>query len=259
MTGVSGSGKSSLAFDVLFAEGQRRYLESLAPYIRQYMTILERPDVDRITGLSPTVAIEQRISHSSRRSTVATLTEIYHFLRLLYSKLGDRHCTGRGKRLVTQTRQAISEEILRRYSGVSASILTPKVSGRKGFHKDVLSRALRGGINRAKIDGVWTDIQPGMALSRYHEHTIELETGRWFSSELNAAMLTPLLDMALSEGNGSFTVVEALGNETVFSLKGVCPTCGTGLESLDPRLFAFNSPQGACWGDENNAHTASPN
>ncbi len=246
MTGVSGSGKSSLAFDVLFAEGQRRYLESLAPYVRQYMTILERPDVDRITGLSPTVAIEQRISHSSRRSTVATLTEIYHFLRLLYSKLGDRHCTGCGKRLVTQTRQAISEEILRRYSGVSASILTPKVSGRKGFHKDVLSRALRSGINRAKIDGVWTVIQPGMALSRYHEHTIELETGRWSSRELNAAMLTPLLDMALSEGNGSFTVVEALGNETVFSLKGVCPTCGTGLESLDPRLFSFNSPQGAC-------------
>ena len=153
MTGVSGSGKSSLAFDVLFAEGQRRYLESLAPYVRQYMTILERPDVDRITGLSPTVAIEQRISHSSRRSTVATLTEIYHFLRLLYSKLGDRHCPGCGKRLVTQTRQAIFDEILRRYSGVAASVLTPKVSGRKGFHKDVLAKALRSGINRAKIDG----------------------------------------------------------------------------------------------------------
>ncbi len=246
MTGVSGSGKSSLAFDVLFAEGQRRYLESLAPYVRQYMTILERPDVDRITGLSPTVAIEQRISHSSRRSTVATLTEIYHFLRLLYSKLGDRHCPGCGKRLVTQTRQAIFDEILRRYSGVSASILTPKVSGRKGFHKDVLSRALKSGINRAKIDGAWTEILPGMALSRYHEHTIELETGRWASGRLNPELLTPLLDTALSEGNGSFTVVEALGNETVFSLKGVCPTCGTGLEPLDPRLFSFNSPQGAC-------------
>jgi len=246
MTGVSGSGKSSLAFDVLFAEGQRRYLESLAPYVRQYMTILERPDVDRITGLSPTVAIEQRISHSSRRSTVATLTEIYHFLRLLYSKLGDRHCPGCGKRLVTQTRQAIFDEILRRYSDVSASILTPKVSGRKGFHKDVLSKALKSGINRAKIDGAWTEIQPGMALSRYHEHTIELETGGWASGRLNPELLTPLLDTALSEGNGSFTVVESLGNETVFSLKGVCPTCGTGLEPLDPRLFSFNSPQGAC-------------
>ncbi len=246
MTGVSGSGKSSLAFDVLFAEGQRRYLESLAPYVRQYMTILERPDVDRITGLSPTVAIEQRISHSSRRSTVATLTEIYHFLRLLYSKLGDRHCPGCGKRLVTQTRQAIFDEILGRYSGVSASILTPKVSGRKGFHKDVLSKALRSGISRAKIDGVWTDLKPGMALSRYHEHTVELETGRWASGRLNPELLTPLLDTALSEGNGSFTVIGAFGKETVFSLKGVCPTCGTGLVPLDPRLFSFNSPQGAC-------------
>lgn len=246
MTGVSGSGKSSLAFDVLFAEGQRRYLESLAPYVRQYMTILERPDVDRITGLSPTVAIEQRISHSSRRSTVATLTEIYHFLRLLYSKLGDRHCPGCGKRLVTQTRQAIFDEILRRYSGVTASILTPKVSGRKGFHKDVLSKAMRSGINRAKIDGVWTELKPGMALSRYHEHTIELETGKWASGRLNPELLTPLLDTALSEGNGSFTVIGAFGNETVFSLKGVCPTCGTGLVPLDPRLFSFNSPQGAC-------------
>ena len=246
MTGVSGSGKSSLAFDVLFAEGQRRYLESLAPYVRQYMTILERPDVDRITGLSPTVAIEQRISHSSRRSTVATLTEIYHFLRLLYSKLGDRHCPGCGKRLVTQTRQAIFDEILRRYAGLSASILTPKVSGRKGFHKDVLSRALKSGIRRAKIDGAWTEILPGMALSRYHEHTIELESGRWVSGRLNPELLMPLLDSALSEGNGSFTVVDALENETVFSLKGVCPTCGIGLEPLDPRLFSFNSPQGAC-------------
>ena len=246
MTGVSGSGKSSLAFDVLFAEGQRRYLESLAPYVRQYMTILERPDVDRITGLSPTVAIEQRISHASRRSTVATLTEIYHFLRLLYSKIGDRHCPGCSKRLVTQTREAIAAGVLQRYSGVSASILTPKISGRKGFHKDVLAKALKSGITRAKIDGAWTELRPGMALSRYHEHTIELETGRWSSGGLNAEILMPLLEMALSEGNGSFTVVEDAGNETVFSLKGVCPTCGIGLEPLDPRLFSFNSPQGAC-------------
>jgi excinuclease ABC subunit A len=246
MTGVSGSGKSSLAFDVLFAEGQRRYLESLAPYVRQYMTILERPDVDRITGLSPTVAIEQRVSHASRRSTVATLTEIYHFLRLLYSKLGDRHCPGCGKRLVTQTRQAMAEEMLRRYADVSASILTPKVSGRKGFHKDVLAKALKSGITRAKIDGEWAEILPGMALSRYHEHTIELETGRWVAGELNAEVLNTLLDAALADENGSFTVVETAGNETVFSLKGVCPTCGISLESLDPRLFSFNSPQGAC-------------
>lgn len=246
LTGVSGSGKSSLAFDVLFAEGQRRYLESLAPYVRQYMKILERPDVDRITGLSPTVAIEQRISHSSRRSTVATLTEIYHFLRLLYSKTGERHCPGCGKRLIAQSREDIIDEILLRYSETSASLLTPRVTGRKGFHKDVLAKARKSGINRAKIDGIWTELKPDMALSRYHEHTIELETGHWTSGQLNRYILTPLVDSALSDGKGSFTVVKTSGNETVFSLKGICPTCGTGLEPLDPRLFSFNSPHGAC-------------
>ena len=246
MTGVSGSGKSSLAFDVLFAEGQRRYLESLAPYVRQYMTILERPDVDRITGLSPTVAIEQRVSHASRRSTVATLTEIYHFLRLLYSKLGERHCVTCGRRLVAQPREAIFSDILRRYAATSASILTPKVSGRKGFHKEILAKALKSGLERAKIDGVWTALKPDMALERYQEHTIELETGRWAAGGLNPEFLGALIDTALSEGNSSFTVVDATGNETIFSLKGVCPTCHTGLEPLDPRLFSFNSPHGAC-------------
>ncbi len=246
LTGISGSGKSSLAFDVLFAEGQRRYLESLSPYVRQYMKILERPDVDRITGLSPAVAIEQRISHSSRRSTVATLTEIYHFLRLLYSKVGERHCPGCGKRLTAQSRDAIMDEILQRYSEIPASILTPRVAGRKGFHRDILAKARKNGIRRAKIDGKWTELKPDMALSRYHEHTIELETGHWTSGQLNRDILTPLVDAALSDGKGSFTVVEAEGNETVFSLKGICPTCGKGIEPLDPRLFSFNSPQGAC-------------
>ena len=246
MTGVSGSGKSSLAFDVLFAEGQRRYLESLAPYVRQYMTILERPDVDRITGLSPTVAIEQRVSRASRRSTVATLTEIYHFLRLLYSKLGERHCVTCGRKLAALSREAMLSEIMARFATTAAAILTPKVSGRKGFHKDVLARAMKSGLRRAKIDGVWTALEPGMALERYREHTIELETGRWSAGGLNPEFLDALLDTALSEGNDAFTVVESSGNETIFSLKGICPTCRTGLEPLDPRLFSFNSPHGAC-------------
>ncbi len=246
MTGVSGSGKSSLAFDVLFAEGQRRYLESLAPYVRQYMTILERPDVDRITGLSPTVAIEQRVSHASRRSTVATLTEIYHFLRLLYSKLGERHCVTCGRKLAAQSRDAMFSEIMAHFAVTSAAVLTPKVSGRKGFHKDVLAKAMKNGLQRAKIDGVWTALKPGMALERYREHTIELETGRWPAGGLNPEFLDALLDTALSEGNGAFTVIESSGNETIFSLKGICPTCRTGLEPLDPRLFSFNSPHGAC-------------
>ena len=246
MTGVSGSGKSSLAFDVLFAEGQRRYLESLAPYVRQYMTILERPDVDRITGLSPTVAIEQRVSHASRRSTVATLTEIYHFLRLLYSKLGDRHCLGCGRKLMAQTHEMILSQVLRSYSGKAASILTPVVTGRKGFHRDILEKARRNGFQRARIDGKWVALTSGMALSRYHDHTIEVETGKWDAGKLTPAVLGCLVDAALSEGNGAFTVMDESGEETIFSLKGICPTCGTGLEPMDPRIFSFNSPHGAC-------------
>ncbi|MCK4984206.1 MAG: excinuclease ABC subunit UvrA, partial [Desulfobacterales bacterium] len=177
LTGVSGSGKSTLAFDILFAEGQRRYLESLAPYVRQYMKILERPDVDLVTGLAPTVAIEQRVSHSSRRSTVATLTEIYHFLRLLFSKLGIQHCTGCGRRLTAQTQAAIIKQIRKRYSEKSAGVLATKVFGRKGFHKEVLSRALKKGFKKARIDGKIHVLKEGMALSRYHEHTIDLLIG----------------------------------------------------------------------------------
>jgi len=243
LTGVSGSGKSTLAFDILFAEGQRRYLESLAPYVRQYMKILERPDVDLVTGLAPTVAIEQRVSHSSRRSTVATLTEIYHYLRLLYSKLGSQHCTGCGRRLTAQTREAIVKQIEKRYAKNPSRILATKVFGRKGFHKEVLSRAGKKGFKKARIDGKICNLKEGMALSRYHEHTIELVIG-----SLPSKNLDQLVAKALQEGGGSLLILDRRGNEEVFSLSGVCPTCGIGLEQLDPRLFSFNSKQGACPG-----------
>ena len=241
LTGVSGSGKSTLAFDILFAEGQRRYLESLAPYVRQYMKILERPEVDLVTGLAPTVAIEQRTSYASRRSTVATLTEIYHYLRLLYSKLGIQHCPGCGRQLKAQTRAAIVDQIRRRYPRKDAAVLAPKVFGRKGFHKEIIARALKKGIKQARIDGKITVLKEGMALSRYHEHTIDLVVGR-----LSAKNLEALVDAALNEGNGSLVVLDRRGTEDVFSMHGICPACGIGLESLDPRLFSFNSKQGAC-------------
>jgi len=241
LTGVSGSGKSTLAFDILFAEGQRRYLESLAPYVRQYMKILERPEVDLVTGLAPTVAIEQRTSYASRRSTVATLTEIYHYLRLLYSKLGIQHCPGCGRQLKAQTRRAIVDQIRRRYPRKAATVLAPKVFGRKGFHKEVMARALKKGIKQARIDGKITVIKEGMALSRYHEHNIDLVIGH-----LPAKNLETLVDAALNEGNDSLSILDRRGNEDVFSIHGICPACGIGLESLDPRLFSFNSQQGAC-------------
>jgi len=241
LTGVSGSGKSTLAFDILFAEGQRRYLESLAPYVRQYVKILERPDVDHVTGLPPTVAIEQRISYASRRSTVATLTEIYHYLRLLFSKLGSRNCRGCGRRLTTRTRAEISAEIRRRYGKQKAWILAPKVAARKGFHKDILAGARRKGFRKARIDGEFKPVTAGMALQRYHEHTIEVVAGRLPSTDLPEAV-----ERALAEGGGSLIIVDGRGIEEVFSLRGICPSCGIGLETLDPRLFSFNSAHGAC-------------
>ncbi len=254
LTGVSGSGKSTLAFDILFAEGQRRYLESLTPYVRQYMKILERPDVDLVSGLSPTVAIEQRISHTSRRSTVATLTEIYHFLRLLFSKLGTPHCPGCHRPLSRQKPEALQEQIRQRYSGRKAVILAPKVSGRKGFHKDVLGRALKIGYTRARIDGQMVPLTPDLSLSRYHEHYIDVQIGPVPSGRNADGRLRALVAEALKEGDGSLIVLasgtahgaEPGGAEEVFSIHGRCPTCGLGAVQGDPRLFSFNSPQGAC-------------
>ncbi|MCU0559851.1 MAG: excinuclease ABC subunit UvrA [Desulfobacterales bacterium] len=241
LTGVSGSGKSTLAFDILFAEGQRRYLESLAPYVRQYMKILERPEVDLVTGLSPTVAIEQRMSSAGRRSTVATLTEIYHFLRLLYSKLGVQHCPGCGRPLVAQSRESIVSQVRARFGKRPALVLAPKVLGRKGFHKELIARALKQGATRARIDGALTDLSAGMALSRYHEHTIEIVTGRLPVRDLDA-----LIARSLEEGGGHISVLDRRGREEIFSLHGICPACGIGIQPLDPRLFSFNSRQGAC-------------
>jgi excinuclease ABC subunit A len=241
LTGVSGSGKSTLAFDILFAEGQRRYLESLAPYVRQYVRVLERPDVDAVSGLPPAVAIEQRISHASRRSTVATLTEIYHFLRLLYSKVGTQFCPGCDRKMTAQTRNAITTQIRNRYGRKNAFILAPKISGRKGFHKDVLAQARRRGFGEARIDGAVRTLEKNMALSRYHEHTIEVVVGR-----LPTKNLAQVVNRTLGEGEGSLLVITPDGDEEIFSLRGICPACGLGLPALDPRLFSFNSTHGAC-------------
>ncbi len=241
LTGVSGSGKSTLAFDILFAEGQRRYLESLAPYARQYMKILERPEVDVVSGLPPTVAIQQRISHASRRSTVATLTEIYHFLRLLYSKLSSQRCPVCGHGLSAQSKEAILKKIRDNYSGKKATILVPLVIGRKGFHKDLLSLAMRKGYRELRIDGEVIQLKEIMSLSRYKEHTIELVIGKIPSQDLEK-----MVSHALSEGSGTFIIMDEHGQEETFSLKKVCPSCGISAKELDPRLFSFNSSHGAC-------------
>ncbi|MCP4747885.1 MAG: excinuclease ABC subunit UvrA [Desulfobacteraceae bacterium] len=244
LTGVSGSGKSSLAFDILFSEGQRRYLETLAPYARQYIKVLERPEVDLVEGLSPTVAIEQRVSHSSRRSTVATLTEVYHFLRLLYAKLGSPYCPGCARSLVRQSPEELYRQISNKKNRRHAVLLAPKISGRKGFHKTVLAKALKDGYQQAKIDGKIMQIVPGMALSRYHTHDIDLVIG---SAAKTGRALEALIKQALKQGDNSLIFYEEKkDSEQVFSLSGQCPGCGIGAVTPDPRLFSFNSPQGAC-------------
>jgi len=241
LTGVSGSGKSTLAFDILFAEGQRRYLESLAPYARQYVKVLERPEVDVVSGLPPTVAIQQRIHYASPRSTVATLTEIYHFLRLLYSKLGSQRCPVCGREMAAQSREAILEKIKDNYSQKKATILVSLVAGRKGFHKDLLAQAMRRGYREARIDRKVIQLREGMSLSRYHEHTIDLVIG-----EIPSPNLDQMVSRGLSEGSGTFMIMDRYGHEEIFSLKKVCPSCGIGARELDPRLFSFNSTHGAC-------------
>jgi excinuclease ABC subunit A len=247
LTGVSGSGKSTLAFDILFAEGQRRYLESLTPYVRQYMKILERPEVDLVNGLSPTVAIEQRISHSGRRSTVATLTEVYHFLRLLFSKLGAAHCPGCGRALIRQNPAALADQVRARVGRRKALLLAPKIAGRKGFHKEVFARALKQGHVQARVDGHLRTIEAGMSLIRYHEHYIDLVIGEIPRGRNAEQRTAALMQTALAEGQGSVIVWEpAGGSEEIFSVHGRCPSCGIGAEAGDPRLFSFNSPQGAC-------------
>jgi len=247
MTGVSGSGKSTLAFDILFAEGQRRYLESLAPYVRQYMKILERPEVDLVTGLSPTVAIEQRISHSSRRSTVATLTEVYHFMRLLFSKLGAPHCPGCHRPLTRQSAAELEDQVAARYGAGKALMLAPKVSARKGFHKDVLARLLKKGFRQARIDGEIQTLVPAMALSRYHDHNIDVLVGAMPKGRGKAARLAKMTALALKEGDGSLMLYDPHScSEEIFSIHGRCPSCGIGAVQGDPRLFSFNSPHGAC-------------
>jgi excinuclease ABC subunit A len=248
-SGVSGSGKSTLAFDILFAEGQRRYLESLAPYVRQYMKILERPEVDLVTGLSPAVAIEQRVSSAGRRSTVATLTEIYHFLRLLFAKLGTPFCPGCNQPLMPLSSNEIAAKVRQYAVREKVLLLAPKVAGRKGFHKDLLAKAMQQGFTKARIDGKITSLTEGMALSRYHAHDIELVVGHWplEGDGGQPSILQEMVNTALETGGGTLFLTDNNGERSqVYSAHGICPQCGVGGATPDPRLFSFNSPKGSC-------------
>ncbi len=247
VTGVSGSGKSTLAFDILFNEGQRRYLESLNAYARQFVQPAARPDVDAIWGIPPTVAIEQRTSRGGRKSTVATLTEIYHFLRLLYVKLGVQYCPDCAVAIEPQSVAAIAARLLRDYRGERITLLAPLVLARKGYYTDLAKWAAKKGFRALRVDGANVATAGWPRLSRFREHTIELPVA---SIEVNAshdAALHAALGRTLDFGKGVAHVLGARrARVEVFSTRRACPSCGKGFAQLDPRLFSFNSKHGWC-------------
>jgi excinuclease ABC subunit A len=241
-TGLSGSGKSSLAFDVLYAEGQRRYIDSLSTYARQFLPIMTKPDVDVLQGLPPTVAIEQRLSRGGRTSTVATVTEVAHYLRLLFSKLGVQHCPTCDEPIRAQTRRQILQRIRKDFGREMITLLAPVVRGRKGYHKEVLAAARKLRLREARIDGKRLALAAVPLLDRYKEHDIDLVVT---SVPASTAGLEDVLARALRLGTGS-VVVQADGEEHLYSERLFCARCGIGFSPLDPRLFSFNSRQGAC-------------
>ncbi len=245
ITGLSGSGKSSLAFDIIYAEGQRRYIDSLSAYARQFLQVMARPNVDLLAGIPPTVAIEQRLSQGGKNSTVATVTEIYHYLRLLYAKVGKQHCVQCGRQIRSLTRSQILDRIGRSYRGKEVMVLSPIVRGRKGFHKEVIAGARRLGYRRARIDGKLIDLRaPELAqgLERFKEHDIDIVIGK---AKAGGHEVEALVDHGLRLGNGVIHLISERG-EQIFNQRLFCLRCGIGYEPLDPRLFSFNSRQGAC-------------
>ncbi|HYL02807.1 MAG TPA: excinuclease ABC subunit UvrA [Steroidobacteraceae bacterium] len=247
ITGVSGSGKSTLAFDILFNEGQRRYLESLNAYARQFVQPAARPDVDAIFGIPPTVAIEQRTSRGGRKSTVATLTEIYHFLRLLYVKLGTQYCPDCDVAIEPQSAAGIASRLLREYRGRRIQLLAPLIVARKGYYTDLARWAAKKGFAALRVDGERLPTAPWPRLSRFREHTIELPVAELEVGARSDVALERSLARALDFGKGLVHVLAAKSaTVTVFSTKRACPSCGRSFAELDPRLFSFNSRHGWC-------------
>ena len=251
ISGVSGSGKSTVAFDVLFNEGQRRYLESLNAYARQFVQPAARPEVDAIFGIPPTVAIEQRTSRGGQKSTVATLTEVYHFLRLLFVKLGIQHCPDCGTAISPQSEDAIAAQILRRYKGKSVTLLSPLIVSRKGYYTDLAKWANRKGYSSLRVDGEYLDTDNWPRLDRFKEHDIDLPVAEIDIRPDNETGLRKALAQGLALGQGMVKVVTAHkrgkhGDEHLFSVKRSCPTCERNFPELDPRQFSFNSKHGWC-------------
>ncbi len=244
ITGLSGSGKSTLAFDILFSEGQRRFLDSMSPYARQFVEQLEKPDVDLVEGLPPSVAIEQRVTRGGGKSTVATVTEVYHFLRLLFAKTGTQFCPDCNLPVEKQTLAAIVKQVEAAARRGPLKVLAPLVKARKGFHTDVARWAERNGFDTLFVDGQFVSVGQFRRLERFKEHTIDVVVG--VIDKKRVAKARNLSQRALEIGRGTARLIDAKNRITVMSTEMSCPGCGRAFEELDPRLFSFNSPHGAC-------------
>src|SRR5262245_2569103 len=249
ITGGSGSGKSSLAFDTLFAEGQRRYLETLSVQTRAYLDQMQRPDVDEIEGLPPVLSIEQRVSAVHPRSTLATTTGIHDFLRLLYARAGKAHCPNCGRELWQQSTTAVVEGILALEADRKAMILAPLVRGKKGMHRELFEKIGREGFVRARVDGAIVDVSSPPELKKSKSHDIDVIVDRIVVKEGLRARLFESVELALRHGNGSCIVSHEDGGEwsdRLFSSRFACPDCELSFPEIEPRTFSFNSPYGAC-------------
>ncbi len=249
ISGMSGSGKSSLAFDTIYAEGQRRYVESLSAYARQFLGRMNKPEIDYIEGLSPAISIEQKRTHKNPRSTVGTVTEIYDYLRLLYARIGIPHCPSCGKRIYEQSIDQILEIILSYPEGSRLSILAPVISAKKGSHRKILDDARRAGFVRARVDGKLESLDDSPELDKKKKHTIEIVVDRIKLDASARKRIAESVETALETADGRMIVLKKSdGNEEeeFFSQKSACPDCGVSLPEMQPRLFSFNNPYGAC-------------
>jgi excinuclease ABC subunit A len=246
ITGLSGSGKSSLAFDTIYAEGQRRYVESLSAYARQFLEQMDKPDVDSIEGLSPAISIEQRNSSRNPRSTVGTATEIYDYLRVLFARVGRPHCPKCGMEISSQTTQQIVDQIMSLEQGLRVQILAPLVEGRKGSHSGLLNRLRKDGFTRVKIDGEIRLLEEDIALKKGGRHTIAVVVDRLVIKDEIRRRLTDSIELTLSLSEGRAIVDMVESEEILFSRNASCRRCGIGIPELSPQMFSFNNPQGAC-------------
>ncbi|MCK5637652.1 MAG: excinuclease ABC subunit UvrA, partial [Flavobacteriaceae bacterium] len=250
ITGLSGSGKSSLAFDTIYAEGQRRYIETFSAYARQFLGGLERPDVDKINGLSPVIAIEQKTTSKSPRSTVGTITEIYDFLRLLYARIGDAYSYNTNEKMVSYDDDQIKELILKDYRDKKTILLAPVIKSRKGHYRELFEQISKQGFVRVRVDGEMREIKKGMQLDRYKTHDIEIVIDRLVINDKSEKRLNESIKTAMYHGDDTLIIINAEEDSNTipryFSRNLMCPTSGISYPKPEPNSFSFNSPKGAC-------------